>query len=1127
MPLDKQPVSIDFSDGLDTKTDDKLTVPAKLIELENGTFSKLRAITKRGGSTKLSNDIFNSSSHVSLGKALADYNNELHLVDGSNIYSYLESQTSWINKGNLFSCGITKSDIINSSKYHEEPQIASNGNVTVIAWCESDSNTATAYTAIKCNVIDETTGTNILFNCEISTSAYVRNLRLCSMGNYIYVLYIDGGTPAIKYRRIDITSPISFASATTLKTPAGLLSFEIFKTVISGTEYCTIAHSAAATIKVFYMNASGVEVTSPAEVTVTVNNDYLNKVYVLSYSSHYYIFVFYYDYTGAGGLGCFCLLEDLTSVFAPAIFDSDVNMPVYRLTAINTDTGNSLTFIYEKSGISSALKTTSYVVKNTIDITGSAGTPATIMNSVVLASEMKTIYGNKCVIVQYSDDNIRTGLTYSVGNVYQQPTYYLIKDDGSILTKIASLHAGIRNVSWITSDLTGLVLKSTGIYNCALTELGSLINQNGVIFSNNGIVKYTLDFITNNLYDSAKLGKNLFLSGGSLQEYDGVSVFESGYNVYPTINDFSTIIGLITTYPKGSPVVKESRTVVICSDYIYHGQYFTLYSAGDATKYKVWYGFGASYDALFTPTTTGSWTLIKVSIDPSYYNNKTIIDATVTAINAAASADFTAVESYATGEVSITNTATGVATNSQWAKDTTGTAFTAAIYQHVAIYTWIDNNNQIHRSSPSNVLVTDLTTDSADSFQLAIHCNRLTLRKSPRDNISIELYRTAGNGSVFYRCATIANDVTKNSVVCVDKLSDTDLQKNEMLYTTGGIIENIVPLNGSIIETHQNRLFVSGTEDPTLIQYSKEFSLGESIGFNETFEIRVDPFGGEITALASLDDKLLIFKKNVVYFTAGDGLNAMAQGQNFIMPQLIMSDVGCTDPNSVALMPTGIMFKSAKGIYIVERNLAVKYIGADVEAYNSYVITSAQLCDKLNQVRFTTNNYYTLVFDYYTNRWSTFYAQSMIDSIVHNGDYYMLNESGIVYKEDITIYKDDSVKYTLKAKTSWIKLNAVQGYQRIYKALFIGKFDANHSIVVQVAYDYDPTIIDTFTYTQTDSSTLWQFLVGLKKQKCESIQFTIYDTPTGSNGNSLEISNITLLVGLKKGTYKIKASRRV
>ena len=82
-------------------------------------------------------------------------------------------------------------------------------------------------------------------------------------------------------------------------------------------------------------------------------------------------------------------------------------------------------------------------------------------------------------------------------------------------------------------------------------------------------------------------------------------------------------------------------------------------------------------------------------------------------------------------------------------------------------------------------------------------------------------------------------------------------------------------------------------------------------------------------------------------------------------------------------MPLGLMFKSEKGIYLLGRDFKVVYIGAAVEAYNSMTITSATLLADTNEVRFTTMEGRTLVYDYFHNRWATFTGQTAIDSVIY------------------------------------------------------------------------------------------------------------------------------------------------
>ena len=104
-----------------------------------------------------------------------------------------------------------------------------------------------------------------------------------------------------------------------------------------------------------------------------------------------------------------------------------------------------------------------------------------------------------------------------------------------------------------------------------------------------------------------------------------------------------------------------------------------------------------------------------------------------------------------------------------------------------------------------------------------------------------------------------------------------------------------------------------------------------------------------------MDDKLIIFKNNSIYFMAGDGPNNLGQQDTFSQPQLISSDVGCENKNSIVLSPQGLFFKSNKGIFRLSRSLGLSYIGAPIEDFNDLTIKKADLLAKKNEVRFLTN----------------------------------------------------------------------------------------------------------------------------------------------------------------------------
>ena len=105
-----------------------------------------------------------------------------------------------------------------------------------------------------------------------------------------------------------------------------------------------------------------------------------------------------------------------------------------------------------------------------------------------------------------------------------------------------------------------------------------------------------------------------------------------------------------------------------------------------------------------------------------------------------------------------------------------------------------------------------------------------------------------------------------------------------------------------------------------------------------------------------MDEKLVIFEDDRIFYLTGSGPNATGQQNNFSDPQLVTSDVGCSNTRSIVQTPKGLMFMSNKGIYLLDRGLSTHYIGAPVEAYNSLTITSAILIQDENQVRFTASD---------------------------------------------------------------------------------------------------------------------------------------------------------------------------
>jgi hypothetical protein len=474
-----------------------------------------------------------------------------------------------------------------------------------------------------------------------------------------------------------------------------------------------------------------------------------------------------------------------------------------------------------------------------------------------------------------------------------------------------------------------------------------------------------------------------------------------------------------------------------------------------------------------------------------------------------------------------------------------GNAEVNTMYSIIAVYQWTDNQGQIwqsNTSTPISVAFNAGTTTGSAVYQIP------TLRLTQKTGVVITLYRTIGNGTIYYQLTNIGlnypllNDPTVDFVTYDDTMfSDTVLQGNPIVYTTGGVVGNDGPPAPLLITQYTDRLILVPSENQYSFWYSKEVVPGTPIGFSALFVNNVDQRGGPITAVEQMDSALIMFKQNTIFYLIGEGPDNTGANNDYTSGQLITTDSGCINARSVVLMPLGILYQSNKGIYLLDRSYNVAYIGAPVEAYNGNTITSAQLIETTNQVRFTTEEGITLVYDYFVKQWSTFTPQLANDAVIFENEFTYVRADGLVYQETPGLFTDNGEFVQMALTTSWLSLAGLQGFQRAYRALFLGNYLSPHQLQIGVAYDFNPTQIQQeyinvtplFSLTAYGEDSpygneyvyggqypLYQFQVRFARQKCEAIQFTIQDLQSSNFGEGFSISAFNLMVGTKKGSQK-------
>jgi hypothetical protein len=484
----------------------------------------------------------------------------------------------------------------------------------------------------------------------------------------------------------------------------------------------------------------------------------------------------------------------------------------------------------------------------------------------------------------------------------------------------------------------------------------------------------------------------------------------------------------------------------------------------------------------------------------------------------------------------------------------TSGSMTAQQYYYQVTYEWSDNNGNIYRSAPS--IPVTFTTGGTGSVTLNIPTLRLTAKTA--NPVKIVIYRWSAGSQVYQQVTSITapllNSTTTDSVTYTDTQSDTAIAGNNIIYTTGGVVEDVNAPSFSICTLFDTRLWIVDAEDPNLLWVSKQVIENTPVEMSDLFTIYIAPntgtveSTGPITALAPMDDKLIIFKENAIYYINGVGPNNLGTTAvgcslgNYSQPTFITAIVGCTNQQSIVLTSAGLMFQSDKGIWLLGRDLSTTYIGAPVESFNSSVVTSANSIPETNYVLFTLNTGEMLMHDYYYNQWGTFVGAPAVSSTIYNGLHTILTPFGEILQSTPGVYLDNANPVLMSFTTSWLNLAALQGYERFYDFYVLAKYLSPHFLQCQVAYDYNPSILNsTLINPQNFSSSVpspfgvptpfgspgnkEQWKIHSKVQLCESFQLTLTEVfnPAFNTvaGAGFTMSGISCTVGIKSSRRPI------
>ena len=419
-----------------------------------------------------------------------------------------------------------------------------------------------------------------------------------------------------------------------------------------------------------------------------------------------------------------------------------------------------------------------------------------------------------------------------------------------------------------------------------------------------------------------------------------------------------------------------------------------------------------------------------------------------------------------------------------------GSMTASTTYLYRAWYESTDAQGEVHLGPTS---IGSLVTMAGGQTQVTLTLPTLRVTRKTNVRICVARSRAAltGKTAELFRVTSldpttagavnglVANDPTVDTVTFIDRMSDTDLALQEPLYTNGGILSNDPAPLGSIVAGLKGRLLFTDPSDGNTVRFTHPLDPGYGIEIPPELALSCDPFGGDITAIATRDDRAFLFKRDAIFTFAGDGPAAgtgSTATTGFSSPQLLPGDVGCSDPASIVLTPFGHMFKSAKGIKRLSGDGQIEDVGAPVSSFNAQSIRRATALPNRTHVLFLTDDGVSLLYDYRRDQWSTFLNHEGRDAAVVSETYHYLRTDGRMFRETVGSHSDAGTRIKLRFETAPLHLQEhMQGFCKFFELFLLGTWISAHQLGVQYRTDYTQQWNDLLWLDATagDSATGW------------------------------------------------------
>lgn len=776
----------------------------------------------------------------------------------------------------------------------------------------------------------------------------------------------------------------------------------------------------------------------------------------------------------------------------------------------------------------------------------SLGTPTVLFRSASLASDV------------FQDVGV-----FDTSAMYFAITYYSEVSAGLSPALVAAAQAaGTRSVA--TTLNSGVFLVTMDGQYCGRAFRGSALTQPNCASTSKGTAGLTITARVLSLAETATIQSALSLGGVGLlrfdlssepfrpvtafrdmlipgsrpQMYDGSSVTELGFPIYPEfVRTYTSAAGgswtNILSFSRGTPY---SVGDLVPAGTLAPGCVLVCVVAGQTA------GVAPSLSGTLIVDGTVTWQKIAADAPTVFQANGSAYAVAATVLPTTPNGFIYAVQTLNAGSNGIptaepTWPTTIGATVIQTTTDSHNMTFVCLAawdlmtakeqYVFASCYSWVDDQGQLQRSALSPTTAVTLPTPTGNGIARNALVVVGTCRLTTKTGVRIEIYSTSGNGVVLQQVGTIANNPAVDAVAWADIIPDTTQALGQVCAQGplgAGQLAPKPPPPCTHMATYGQRAMCNDVENPYSLCPSMLTVDGYAVAWADELRVPLNGARGEYVAGCAMDGTFYIFQERAISMIAGDGVDNTGGGVPFGQPVEIASHVGCATADSVILTPAGIVFQSDQGIYLLDRNRTVQFIGEPVLGQVG-PIQSACIDPATHQVVFTDSNTKLWVWDWLRNSWGQWLLNGDLPTFVavFDGSLTISTDGGTVMPQSSDVYVDRGGSYGMAIEIAPVKIAGVQGYGRVKRANLHFSFSGSSpAFQVAVKNDYSDSAAYTLNpVTPTAALPIVQVLFRTRKVTAVGLVIT-ESTP----GGYVVLDGVQFEVGVKPGLARIPVGNR-